>query len=276
MALWGNLDSKSSTGTVSLNYDTLVVTGSGTSFGEAGSADVGDIIRFGDLDGVYHGDAIIVGITSVTQLKIASTSNLSGVGITAVQFSISQLPKFTTQDSHYKAGVNTTYSSGVYGVDANEVEISTRTEYSASHAGWVGVTTYLDWEGNVRVRSEVFVAASSIQGDYSDDVTFPDISILFTRQPQSVTGVASTATVILVGEVSVLPTDSSLTYRWQSSPDNITYSNISNNAVYSGATSNTLGIANTNTSLNNYRFRLVVTSGITTVTSNPATITFAS
>ena len=33
MALWGNNDAKGSGGTVSLNYDTLVVTGSGTTFG---------------------------------------------------------------------------------------------------------------------------------------------------------------------------------------------------------------------------------------------------
>ena len=46
MALWGNNDNVDSTGIVTCNYSTRVVTGSGTSFGETGSAQVGDVIRF--------------------------------------------------------------------------------------------------------------------------------------------------------------------------------------------------------------------------------------
>ena len=42
MALWGNNDNVDSTGIVTCNYSTRVVTGSGTSFGETGSAQVGD------------------------------------------------------------------------------------------------------------------------------------------------------------------------------------------------------------------------------------------
>ena len=76
MALWGNIDSKGSGGTVSLNYSSLTVTGSGTTFGQVGAAATGDVIRFGDTAGVYFGDAVIVGIASTTQLSIASTSNL--------------------------------------------------------------------------------------------------------------------------------------------------------------------------------------------------------
>ena len=45
MALWGNNDAKGSGGTVSLDYTTGVVTGSGTTFGQVGAAATGDIIR---------------------------------------------------------------------------------------------------------------------------------------------------------------------------------------------------------------------------------------
>ena len=38
MALWGNNDAVGSGGTVSLNYGTGVVTGSGTTFGQTGAA----------------------------------------------------------------------------------------------------------------------------------------------------------------------------------------------------------------------------------------------
>ena len=51
MALWGNNDAVGSGGTVSLNYGTGVVTGSGTTFGEMVHSKTGDIIRFGERDG---------------------------------------------------------------------------------------------------------------------------------------------------------------------------------------------------------------------------------
>jgi hypothetical protein len=47
MALWGNNDNVDSTGIVTCNYSTLEVIGSGTSFGSTGSAQVGNVIRFG-------------------------------------------------------------------------------------------------------------------------------------------------------------------------------------------------------------------------------------
>jgi hypothetical protein len=103
MALWGNNDAKGSGGTVSLNYATLTVTGSGTTFGQVGAAATGDVIRFGLRTGTYYGDAVIVGIASTTQLSIASTSNLSGASISGVQFDISQLPKYTVLDSTFSA-----------------------------------------------------------------------------------------------------------------------------------------------------------------------------
>lgn len=275
MALWGNLDSKGSVGTVSLNYTTLVVTGSGTSFGQVGSASTGDIIRFGETDGDYYGDAIIVGIDSTTQLRIASTSNLSGAGITDVAYSISQLPKFTTLDSHYKAGVSETYDAIVYGVSEAEAEVSTTTSYDVTHAGWVGVTTYLDWEGNLRVKSEVLVSMSSIETDAEDDEVFPDVKIVFITNPQNLSGVGSTATVSFQALVGATPSDSPLSLRWQSSSDNTTYTNVINGGPYSGATTNTLSIANTDTSLDGFYYRLSVTSGDTSAVSGIASITFA-
>ena len=63
MALWGNNDNVGSNGNVSLDYDTRVVTGSGTTFGNVGAAKTGDVIRFGasfGQFGVNVGDAVIV------------------------------------------------------------------------------------------------------------------------------------------------------------------------------------------------------------------------
>ena len=47
MALWGNNDAVGSVGAVALNYDTGVVTGNGTTFGQVGAAATGNVIRFG-------------------------------------------------------------------------------------------------------------------------------------------------------------------------------------------------------------------------------------
>ena len=107
MALWGNNDAVTSAGIVTLAYTSndfggtaLTVNGSGTDFMAVGSAQTGDVIRFGLRNGVdgavYFGDAVISGIASAKQLTIGSTSGLSGAAIAGTSFYISQLPTYTT------------------------------------------------------------------------------------------------------------------------------------------------------------------------------------
>lgn len=162
MALWGNNDAIASGGTVALNYGTGVVTGTGTTFGTTGSAQEGDIIRFGTRSGTYFGDAVIVSIASTTSLTIGSTAGLSGAAISGVQYQVSQLPKYTVLDSKYSEASYGTEDSYVYGVSEAGTEVATSTEYKVTHGGWVGVTTYNDSEGNLRVKSETLVAMSGI------------------------------------------------------------------------------------------------------------------
>ncbi len=38
----------------------------------------------------------------------------------------------------------------------------------------VGIQTYTDMHGNLRVKTETLVASSSIEGDAADDVKFED------------------------------------------------------------------------------------------------------
>jgi len=157
MALWGNNDNVTSTGTVSLTYSTGEVVGSGTSF----STDLseGQVIRFGDRNGTYFGDAVITGITSETVLTIGSTAGLSGAAIASTDFTVSELPKYTILDSKYSEASYGTEDSFVYGV--NSSGIATGTQYETG-VGWVGVTTYNDNEGNLRVKKEILVAMSGI------------------------------------------------------------------------------------------------------------------
>ena len=242
MALWGNNDNKGSGGTVSLNHQTLVVTGSGTTFGQVGAAATGDVIRFGSrTDSTYVGDAVIVSIASDTELSIASTAGLSGAAISGLAFDISELPKYTVLDSNYSqynvqnntaettvvvntsvaatasVGVSTvaiastsgiiagdtfvsgsvskvivsiasttvsfgstiasslasgsvvnitrssgTYGKSVYGVADGGTTAAYTTSYELTHEGWVGVTTYVDSTGTLRVKKETLVAMSGI------------------------------------------------------------------------------------------------------------------
>ena len=160
MSLWGNNDNVTSAGKITaINYDTGVVTGSGTAWGASGSAQVGDVIRFGDTN-VYMGDAVIVSIASTTSLTIGSTMGLSGVAIAGTNFTVSQLPKSSILDQTYSE-TRSDVDSRVYGVAAGGAGAVSGTTYETG-VGWVGVTTYNDNAGNLRVKKEILVAMSGI------------------------------------------------------------------------------------------------------------------
>jgi hypothetical protein len=182
MALWGTADSIYSTGTVSVNYTNKTITGSGTSFR---AATVGSVITIG-VGGTY-GQAVISAITSQTQVSIATTQYLSGAAIAGVAYTMSQKPVYTIEDSNYN--IRQTTSTGltniIEGVDTNEATIAKNSgsKYAVAHPGWVGVHTYVDMHGNLRVKSETLVAFSGISsgtptytsfGDANDDARLPD------------------------------------------------------------------------------------------------------
>ena len=106
MALWGSNDNVAYLyngavgGTISVDYDNLIVTGTGTTFGTAGYGTAGDVLRIGfrGTGGVYFGDATIVGVASTTQVTIASTIGLSGAAIANTSYWVSELPQWTPSD----------------------------------------------------------------------------------------------------------------------------------------------------------------------------------
>jgi len=160
MALWGNKDNITSAGTVGLNYGTGVVTGSGTGFGNAGSAQEGDVIRF-TKGSVYYGDAVVKTIASTTSLTIGSTAGLSGAAISGSDFTVTQLPKYTITDSSFSEKNENGADEYVFGVSGAGVTAALNTAYETG-AGWVGVQTYTDCLGNDRVKKEILVAMSGI------------------------------------------------------------------------------------------------------------------
>jgi hypothetical protein len=164
MALWGRDDNLTSAGTVWLNYSTGIVTATGTDFADA---DVGKVLRFGVRggDGVYFGDGVISKRTSTTQVTIASTEGLSGVAIAGTDYYLSELPSYTVGDSSYSEK-NSGYDRIIYGISTNTslTYDGVTTEYRTGGSGWVGVTTYVDCDGNFRVKSEVLVAMGGNAG----------------------------------------------------------------------------------------------------------------
>jgi hypothetical protein len=265
MALWGKADKIFSPGTISVNYNTLEVTGSGTSFT---SASVGDVISIGV--GKTFGEAVIAGIVSTTVLTIETARFLSGEDISGIDYTISQKPKYTMHDSNYGA-------DDIYGADENEVTVS---EF-LTHAGWVGITTYLDNEGELRIKSEVLVAMSGIStgvpstsspGDADDDELLPDAIITILTQPSSV-GIATTelpedAEFTVVATVE--PSTTVLTYQWQEDSG-------SGFINLAGENDPTLLIENIDDSNDGNEYRVVITTsgGDTQVISDVATLTIA-
>ena len=182
MALWGNNDNVTSAGVVTVSYDDLTVTGDGTAFGAAGSAQVGNVIRFGfrgdkvSAGTTYFGDAVISGITSATLLSIASTAGLSGAaigGAGGTDFYVSELPSSTVGDFSYSEK-NSGYDKVVYGISdaTSQLYDGSSSEFRTSGSGWVGVTTYMDRHNNLRVKSEILVATSGITTG-SNGIAYP-------------------------------------------------------------------------------------------------------
>ncbi len=163
MALWGNNDNLTSSGTVALNYDTGVVTGTGTTFGTVGFGVTGNVIRFGTRgDGsTFFGDAVIVSIAGTQSCTIGSTAGLSGAAISGKEYLLSELPVYTIVDHHWSQ-THTDYDPLVYGISATDSENVSTSGYEKTDAGWVGVTTYLDNSGSLRVKRECLVAMSGI------------------------------------------------------------------------------------------------------------------
>ena len=173
MALWSNNDAvpglATARYTVAANAaadGTCTVTGTGSSFGLDGCAGIGTIIRFGaDARGrtinvgaghTYFGDAVIVAVANSESITIASTSGLSQVGFTT-SARFTTCPQSGVTDTVYQEKGVTDRDSVVYGIST-----TTGGSYHVPHQGWVGVTTYVDMHGTLRVKSEVLVAMSGI------------------------------------------------------------------------------------------------------------------
>ena len=173
MALWGTKDTVYSTGKVDCNVTTGAVTRQAGAIAWTGVT-VGDVITLAD-DGAGIGEGVILSIDDTgpgagAQVTI-STKNLPSANFTAVDYEVRSKPSYTIHDSHYASGE-------IYGVDTTEQTVANAAsgdarKYAPPHAGWVGITTYNDLNGNLRVKTETLVAGSTISGD-AENTAFPN------------------------------------------------------------------------------------------------------
>jgi hypothetical protein len=171
MALWGNKDSKTAAGTVSITT-AGAVTGSGTAFTTA--AKVGNTMTVNSTD--YQ----IVAIASDTACTvIAGTNNGNGTvtAKTAQAYALSEKPSFVAHecaDSSGRSGA----SVKVFGVNETEAAVASNRAKGLKASGWVRYNTYTDAQGNTRNKSEILVAAggftAAVTSDAADDAVVAD------------------------------------------------------------------------------------------------------
>jgi len=166
MALWGNKDLVTNAGTIGIAYTNGLVTGTLTTFADDGVSE-GDVINIGA--GATYGFAVVESVTDNLELVVSTKDRYfvtEGADVPAgTTYVISQEPLYVMRDSTYAgpevrtSGFSTSPVTRVlYGVDQDEVGVAATTEYAVTHSGWVGITTYTDMHGNLRVKHEVLVA----------------------------------------------------------------------------------------------------------------------
>jgi len=171
MALWGNKDTVYSTGTITSVSADGVVTGNGTTWNSGNDVVPGLVITLG----TENGSGVIKSVDSTTQLTLVSTAGVLGTVNAGTSYNISEQPVYLPEDSNYTG-------NEIYGVDVAEQAFTASGSsataeqklYNPAHAGWVGITTYVDNHGRLRVKSEVLVAGSSITADAGDDDQLPE------------------------------------------------------------------------------------------------------
>ena len=166
MPLWSKKDTVYSTGKVNCTTAGVLTKQSGSIAWTSGNG-----VKVGQVLTVEGSEGVIESIDSATQVTIG-TEYLPSSNISNKTYEIREKPKSTLHDSNWGAGE-------IYGVDTTEITVANAAsgnarKYAPPHAGWVGITTYNDNAGNLRVKSEVLVAGSTISGDSGDDALLPD------------------------------------------------------------------------------------------------------
>lgn len=229
MALWGNKDAKTASGTIAI-ASTGVVTGTSTSF--TTESKVGNYIRANSID--YQ----IVSITSNTVAKVIMGTNNGNGSVTTVSggtsYTLSEKPASVAHESADSFGMGR--ASLVYGVDATEAKSG------GDNVAEVGVATA--GSGYVEVPGVSFsggggssaAATAVISGGVVTGVTVTNTGTAYTSAPTVVIQVP----VLTVATTGVNTTTDVITYtaHGQVTGDALTYNNGGSTSI-TGLTSGT-------------------------------------
>ena len=166
MPLWGTKDTVYSVGKVNCTTAGVVTKQSGAGLNFTTSCKVGMVVTLAD-DGAGQGQGVIKSIDSATQMTLTNL-DLPGA-FTAVDYEVRESPVAEVKGGRFAIGE-------VYGVSVAEQQetVDDNSQYHPAHSGWVGITTYNNHDGTLRVKTEVLVANSTISGDSTDDTILPD------------------------------------------------------------------------------------------------------
>ena len=166
MPLWGTKDTVYSVGKVNVTTAGVVTKQSGAGLNFTTSCKVGMVVTLAD-DGAGQGQGVIKSIDSATQMTLTNL-DLPGA-FTAVDYEVRESPVAEVKGGRFAIGE-------VYGVSVAEQQetVDDNSQYHPAHSGWVGITTYNNHDGTLRVKTEVLVANSTISGDSTDDTILPD------------------------------------------------------------------------------------------------------
>ena len=166
MPLWGTKDTVYSTGKVNVTTAGVVTKHSGAGLDFTASCKVGMVVTLAD-DGAGKGQGVIKSIDSATQMTLTNL-DLPG-NFTAVDYEVRETPIAEVKGGSFGIGQ-------VFGVSVAEQQetVDDSSQYHPAHSGWVGISTHMDMHGNLRVKTEVLVANSTISGDSGDDTILPD------------------------------------------------------------------------------------------------------
>ena len=166
MPLWGTQDTVYSVGKVNCTTAGVVTKQSGAGLNFTTSCKVGMVVTLAD-DGAGQGQGVIKSIDSATQMTLTNL-DLPGA-FSAVDYEVRESPVAEVKGGRFAIGE-------VYGVSVAEQQetVDDNSQYHPAHSGWVGITTYLNHDGTLRVKTEVLVANSTISGDSTDDTILPD------------------------------------------------------------------------------------------------------
>ena len=172
MALWGNNDNVTvaTAGIITASGVDGTVIGTGTTFtnfsvGQTLTLGVGQTSGFGVIESITSNTAMTLHDHSLPGSLNGIVGVYTGGGPGDAEYLVGDRPVSLTNDPNFaptSSNAQRGYTSKVYGVNANISDARSTSQYKPAHTGWVGVTTYIDNHGNLRVKSEVFVAMSGI------------------------------------------------------------------------------------------------------------------